>query len=430
MIEFFNTKMLDIKFIRENPDAIKKDLKKRGDKEKFAWVDEIIAKDEEYRKLLQKVQDLRHKRNSISADINKAKKEGKDIKSILEEAKKIPDKIKKNEEKTEKLVEEIKEKRMRLPNILHASVPEGESEEENKVLREVGKKKKFDFELISHGEWLEKKGQADFKRATKVSGAGFYFLKDKIAMLDFALQKFALDKLYSKDYIVVEPPFMVRREPYEGVTDLADFENVMYKIDNDDLYLIATSEHAIAAMHMNETFDSSELPVKYAGISACFRREIGSHGLDTKGLFRVHQFNKIEQFIFCKPSESWKLHEELLANAEEIFKELELPYRVVNICTGDIGIVAAKKYDMEVWMPREGKYREVVSCSNCTSYQAVRLGIRYSEAGEKDYVHTLNSTAIATSRALRAIIENYQQKDGTVLIPKVLLKYMNGVKKI
>jgi seryl-tRNA synthetase len=277
---------------------------------------------------------------------------------------------------------------------------------------------------------LEEKDQADFKRAAKTSGAGFYFLKDKIAMLDFALQKFALDKLVKKEYIVVEPPFMIRREPYEGVTDLADFENVMYKIEGDDLYLIATSEHAIGAMHMDETFDDSRLPIRYAGISSCFRREIGSHGLDTRGLFRVHQFNKIEQFIFCKPEDSWKLHEELLANAEELFKDLGLPYRVVNICTGDIGIVAAKKYDIEVWMPREEKYREVVSCSNCTSYQAVRLSIKYKDGDKKEYVHTLNSTAIATSRALRAIIENYQQKDGSVIVPKVLQPYMNGVKKI
>ncbi len=422
--------MLDIKFIRENPNAIKKDLKKRGDKEKIAWVDEVVANDEEYRKLLQKVQDLRHKRNSISADINKAKKEGKDIKSILEDAKKIPDKIKKAEEKIAVLSKDIKEKRMKLPNILHDSVPVGEDDSKNKVIKEVGKKKKFDFELMNHGEWLEKKDQGDFKRATKTSGAGFYFLKDKVAMLDFALQKFALDKLASKGYIVVEPPFMVRKKPYEGVTDLADFENVMYKIEGEDLYLIATSEHAIGAMHMNETFDADKLPLKYAGISACFRKEIGSHGIDTRGLFRVHQFNKIEQFIFCKPEDSWKLHEELLKNAEELFKELELPYRVVNICTGDIGIVAAKKYDIEVWMPREGKYREVVSCSNCTGYQAVRLGIKYKVGDKKEYLHTLNSTAIATSRALRAIIENYQQKDGTVLVPKALQKYMNGVKKI
>ncbi|MBD3163759.1 serine--tRNA ligase [Candidatus Woesearchaeota archaeon] len=422
--------MLDMKFIRENPHVIKKDLEKRGNIEKQAWVDEIISKDEKYRKLLQKAQKLRAQRNAVSRDINRAKKEGKDIKKILAEARAIPDRIKRTEQKGEKLKKDILEKRMRLPNILHESVPKGKDESGNVVLREEGKKRKADFEMMPHGEWLEKKKQGDFKRAAKTSGAGFYFLKDKAALLDFALQKFAIDKLAGKGYTLVEPPFMIRREPYEGVTDLADFENVMYKIDNDDLYLIATSEHAIGAMHMNETFEEDMLPVKYAGISACFRREIGSHGIDTRGLFRVHQFNKIEQFVFCRPEDSWKFHEELLANAEELFKELELPYRVVNICTGDIGMLAAKKYDIEVWMPREGKYREAVSCSNDTSYQAVRLNIKYKTADGKDYVHTLNSTAIATSRALRAIIENNVQKDGTVLVPKVLLPYMNGVRKI
>jgi seryl-tRNA synthetase len=422
--------MLDIKFIRENFELIKKDLIKRGQEEKIAWVEEIIQKDAEQRDLAKEAQELRRKRNTLSEEINKAKKEGKDAKAVLEEAKKIPDRVKAIEERMLILATDIKDKQMRVPNVLHDSVPIGKDESENEVVREAGKKKKFDFPLMSHGEWLEERKQADFERAAKTSGTGFYFLKDRIALLDIALQRFAIDKLMKKGYILIEPPFMIRREPYEGVTDLADFEKVMYKIDGDELYLIATSEHAIGAMHMNETFEEKELPLKYAGVSACFRREIGSHGIDTRGLFRVHQFNKIEQFIFCKPKDSWKMHEELLANAEEIFKELELPYRVVNICTADIGIIAAKKYDIEVWMPREEKYREVVSCSNCTAYQAVRLGIKYRKGAEKEYVHTLNSTAIATSRAIRAIIENYQQKDGSVAVPKVLKPYMNGIEKI
>jgi seryl-tRNA synthetase len=425
-----SNKMLDIKFIRENPDIIKKDLEKRQDKEKTVWVDEIIIKDEEYRKLLSEAQELRHKRNNLSKEINRLKKEGKDVKAVLEEAKLIPKRIEEIEILTTKIKDEIKEKQMRLPNILHESVPVGSSDEENEVVKEVGEKKNFDFELINHGELLAKKDQADFERATKISGSGFYFLKDKIALLDFALQKYALDKMMDKGYTIVTPPLMIRKEPYEGVTDLADFENVMYKIDGEEMYLIATSEHAIGSMFMNETFDADKLPIKMVGISPCFRREIGSHGLDTKGLFRVHQFNKIEQFIFCKPEDSWKFHEELLANAEEIFTELGLPYRVVNICTGDIGIVAAKKYDMEVWMPRENKYREVVSCSNCTAYQAARLNIKYKDSEKKQWVHTLNSTAIATSRAIRAIVENYQQKDGSIIVPEVLRKYMNGIEKI
>ncbi|MFA5247172.1 MAG: serine--tRNA ligase, partial [Candidatus Micrarchaeia archaeon] len=241
--------------------------------------------------------------------------------------------------------------------------------------------------------------------------------------------RFAMDLLVTKGYTPVMPPYMMNRAAYEGVTDLSDFEKVMYKIDGEDEYLIATSEHPMGGMYKDEIFEEKDLPLKLAGISPCFRREIGAHGIDTKGLFRVHQFHKIEQFIFCKPEESWAFHEELLANAEEVFQKLGLPYQVVAICTGDIGTVAAKKYDIEVWMPREKKYREVVSCSNCTAYQAARLNIKVRDRKDfesKQYVHTLNSTAIATSRALRAILENYQHEDGSVSIPKVLQPYMNN----
>jgi seryl-tRNA synthetase len=246
--------------------------------------------------------------------------------------------------------------------------------------------------------------------------------------MELALQKFAIDLLTKKGFILTQVPLMLRRKPYEGVTDLKDFETMMYKIENEDLYLIATSEHAIAARFSNHLFKSDELSKKFVGVSSCFRKEIGSHGVDERGLFRVHQFNKVEQFIFCKPEDSWKIFEDLIKNAEEIFKKLKLPYRIVSICTGDIGTVAAKKYDLEVYMPREKTYKEVVSCSNCTSYQATRLNIKYVKDGKKDYLHTLNSTAIATSRTLRAILENCQQKDGTVKVPSVLVPYMNGIK--
>jgi len=319
---------------------------------------------------------------------------------------------------------------MRLPNILHSSVPKGKDDSENKTVRTWGKKPKFKFELKSHGELIESLGLADFDNAAKVSGNGFYYLLGDIALLDMALQRFAIDILIKKGYILVQPPLMLRRKPYEGVTDLNDFETMMYKIDKEDLYLIATSEHPIGARYMNKILDEEMLPEKFVGISPCFRKEIGSHGIDTKGLFRIHQFNKVEQFIFCKPEDSWKFHEELIKNAEELFKKLKLPYRIVNICTGDIGTVAAKKYDIELFMPRENKYREVVSCSNCTSYQAVRLNVKYRKDNEKEYVHTLNSTAIATSRTIRAIIENYQQKDGSIKVPLALMPYMNGIKVI
>jgi seryl-tRNA synthetase len=245
-----------------------------------------------------------------------------------------------------------------------------------------------------------------------------------IAKLELALIHFAVDFLTKENYVLVEPPLMLRRKPYEGVTDLKDFETMMYKVQDEDLLLIATSEHPIAAMLMNGIYDEKQLPLKFVGYSPCFRKELGSHSIDTRGIFRVHHFNKIEQFVFCKPEDSWKFHEELLKNAETLFQKLKIHYRVVNVCTGDIGTVAAKKYDIEAWSPRENLYREVVSCSNCTSYQATRLNIKYRKGKEKEFAHTLNSTAIATSRALRAIIENYQQKDGSIKVPTVLQKYM------
>jgi seryl-tRNA synthetase len=244
-----------------------------------------------------------------------------------------------------------------------------------------------------------------------------------------ALMSFAIEEMVKKNYIPIEPPYLMRKEAYEGVTALSDFAEMLYKIENENLYLIATSEHPMAAMLQNEVLKEEELPLKLAGISACFRKEAGAHGKDTRGIFRTHQFNKIEQFIFCTPEQSWPLHEELLQNAENLVQKLELPYRIVNVCTGDIGTVAAKKYDVEAWMPAQNAYREIVSCSNCTDYQARRLNIRYREkegAPTKGFVHTLNSTALATGRTIVAILENYQQEDGSIIIPKVLRKYMSN----
>ncbi len=421
--------MLDIRFVRENSALVKADLKKRRDSEKLGWVDELLKIDKDYREALREAESLRAKRNEITEQVKQLVAQKKDAKKKIAEAKALPEKIRKAENEAAPLKEKIGWYLMRLPNILHGSVPVGKDSSENVVVRESGKKVSRP-ELAPHGEILEKNGWADFERAAKVAGAGFYFLKGKFALLDIALQRFALDRLISKGYTLIEPPFLMNREAYSGVTDLADFENVMYKIDSEDLYLIATSEHPMAAMFRDEILPAEKLPIKFAGLSACFRREIGKHGIDTRGIFRVHQFNKIEQFVFCRPEDSWRFHEELMKNAEEIFSDLGLAYRIVNICTGDIGIVAAKKYDLEVWMPRESEYREVVSCSNCTSYQAVRSNVKYRlKDGSKDYVHTLNSTAIATSRALRAILETHYE-DGAIKIPKALQPYMNGAKEI
>lgn len=421
--------MLDIRFIRASPDVVKADLKKRNDQEKIAWVDELLAKDARSRELKVETDQLRQRRNTIARDINAAKKAGQDAKPLMEEAASLPKKIKDHDAEQEEIRDRIRAILMRLPNILHESVPVGKDDSENVEIKRVGTPRTFAFEVKNHGQLAAEKGWADFERAAKTSGAGFYFLKGNLVLLDMALQRYAIDLLEKKGYTPVIPPYMINRTSYEGVTDLGDFEKVMYKIDGDDAYLIATSEHPIGAMYQDEIFEEKDLPLRLAGISPCFRREIGAHGLDTKGLFRVHQFTKVEQFVFCKPEDSWTIHEELLANAEEIFQGLGLPYHVVNICTGDIGTVAAKKYDIEVWMPRENAYKEVVSCSNCTSYQAVRLNIRVRDPKEfelKQHLHTLNSTAVATSRVLRAILENNQQEDGSVVVPEVLRPYMNG----
>ena len=423
--------MLDIRFIRAHPEIVKADLRKRNDPEKIGWIDDLLKKDARSRELKGETDTLRQRRNTIARDINTAKKAGRDAKDLMAEAAALPQKIRAYDTEQEEIKDTIHNYLMRLPNILHDSVPVGRDDSENVEIKRVGTPRTVDFEVKNHGQLASDNNWADFERATKIAGAGFYFLKGSLVLLDLSLQRYALDQLEGKGFTPVIPPYMINRSSYEGVTDLEDFEKVMYKIDGDDAYLIATSEHPIGAMYQGEIFEEKDLPLRLAGISPCFRREIGAHGLDTKGLFRVHQFTKVEQFVFCKPEDSWKIHEELLANAEELFLGLGLPYRVVNICTGDIGTVAAKKYDIEVWMPRENTYKEVVSCSNCTSYQAVRLNIRVRDKKDfesKQHIHTLNSTAVATSRVIRAILENNQHSDGSVEVPEVLWPYMNGQK--
>jgi len=419
--------MLDIKFISENEALVRKDLEKRGDKEKAGWVSELVKKQAQWKTVKEENDKLRNKRNVITREISELRKQNKDIKDAVKEAKDLPSKITDSDKKLQELGDRVAFILRRLPNVLHSTVPIGKDDTDNKEIKKWGKPKKA--EVKSHGELLEEKGLADFSRATKISGAGFHFLKGDLVKLELALINFAVNELEKSGFTPIEPPAIMRRKPYEGVVAIEDFEDVMYKIEGEDSYLIATSEHPIAAMHMNETFDEKDLPIKYCGISSCFRKEIGSHGVDTRGLFRVHQFNKVEMFVFAKPKDSWKIHEELLKIAEGLVRKLKIPYRVVNVCSGDMGLIASKKYDIEAWFPRQEKYREITSCSNCTSYQAVSLNIRYNEGKEKEYVHTLNSTAIAIGRMLVAIVENYQNKDGSINVPLVLQKLV-GKKKI
>ena len=415
--------MIDIKQIRENPERFEKAAKDKGfdvDIRQFCQLEQTL------RDAKTKLQDIATEKNKIGKSIPKLS--GDEKQSALAQLAKLKQDETAYEDKAAQLQPKINELMLLVPQPADDDVPAGKDDTENVEIKRVGTPKTFDFELRNHGQLAADQGWADFERATKTSGAGFYFLKGSLVLLDMALQRFAIDLLATKGYIPIIPPYMINRSSYEGVTDLDDFEKVMYKIDGSDAYLIATSEHPIGAMYQDEIFEEKDLPLRFAGISPCFRREIGAHGLDTKGLFRVHQFTKVEQFVFCTPEDSWKIHEELLTNAEELFTKLGLCYHVVNICTGDIGTVAAKKYDIEVWMPRENAYKEVVSCSNCTSYQAVRLNIKVRDKSDferKQHLHTLNSTAIATSRVMRAILENYQEPDGRVQVPPVLRSYMN-----
>lgn len=425
--------MLDVKLIRENPEAVKNNLMKRRNLEIIRMLDELIAVDGEWRRNLTKLNELRHERKIITTEIAALKKAGKDADSKVEKAKAIDAEITKIQGEVTRAEEKTCNYLMRLPNLLHDTVPLGKDENDNVQVRSWGSIPTFDFSIKNHIDLGLNLDIIDVERAGKVAGSRFFYLKREGALLDMALMNFAVEEIAKKGYTPIQPPYLMRREAYEGVTALSDFEDVLYKIENEDLYLIATSEHPMAAMFMNEVFKEAELPLKLVGISACFRKEAGAHGKDTRGIFRTHQFNKIEQFVFCTPEDSWELHEELVRNAEELMQKLGLPYRVVNVCTGDIGTVAAKKYDIEVWMPAQNAYREVVSCSNCTDYQARRLGIRYREkegAPPKGFVHTLNSTAIATGRTIVAILENFQQKDGSIVIPKVLRKYMHDIEKI
>jgi seryl-tRNA synthetase len=417
--------MLDIKLIREKPDSVRENIKKRQHPEYLEYLDELIESDKKWRELLEEANKLRAERNKISLEIAKLKKEKKDAGKLLKRASEIPEKIKEIEEETKGLEEKNTLLLMKIPNIIHDKVPIGKDESENVEIKRWEKPPKFNFEPKNHLEILQGLGLIDEERAAKASGHGFFYFKKDLVLLDFAIQKFALDFLKKKGFIIIEPPFMIKRKAYEGVVDLADFESVMYKIENEDLYLIATSEHAMGAMFMDEVLGKKELPMRLAGISPCFRKEVGTHGKYTKGLFRMHQFNKIEQFIFCLPEQSEKMLEEIQKNAEELYEALGLHYRVVELCSGDLSILKNRSYDTEIWMA-DGTFREIGSATNCTDYQARRLNVKFKEGEGKPpagFVHTLNNTALATSRTMLAILEQFQQKDGSVKIPKVLVPY-------
>ena len=420
--------MLDIHMFRDNQEQIRADHDKRGISHEK--IDQVIHFDKLWLSLQHQTNQLRQKKNTAAKGISEAKKSGDEerAQAILAEVASLGAEISRLEAETQEAVEQRDSIRMSIPNLLHPKVPQGADESGNTVHSAYGSKPEFDFEPRTHNELIEMNKWVDLKRAAKITGSRFFFLKGDLARLELALQTFAVDFIGQRGFTFVQPPVMMNRQAYEGVTDLNDFETVMYGIEPDKYYMIATSEHPLTSMYMGETIPEDMLPLKIVGVSPCFRREVGSHGQSDLGIWRVHQFTKIEQIVIAKPEQSWDLHEELLQNCIDLWNELGLHYEVVNICTGDMGTVAARKYDLEAWLPGAGQYKEIVSCSNCTDYQANRLQIKYGQPGHANQpiVHTLNSTAVATSRALVAIMEQNQLADGRVSIPEPLIPLMGG----
>ncbi len=415
--------MLEMKIFRENSKAIFDDLKKRNMIDDNAK--EVIQNDEKWRELIDEGNKLRAQRNAISKEVGELKKKGEDASELLQKMSDVKKRLSDNESDTKTSLDLREQARMKVPNILDEEVPRGTNEDGNLEISIHGPAKN-EGETKSHQEVMEAIEGADLKRAANISGRRFYFLTGELARLELALINYATEVLCERGYSLTIPPFMMNREAYEGVVDLNDFEEVMYKVEDHDLYLIATSEHPLTSRFKGEIVEIKDEPLRYAGISTNFRKEVGAHGISDRGIWRVHQFAKVEQVIICKPENSEELHQELISNATKIFKGLEIPFRIVDICTGDIGTVAARKFDLEAWMPASQQWKEVVSASNCRSYQSVRLNMRYRTPEGTDYPHTLNATAVATTRALASILENNQQADGSVVIPKILRKWMGN----
>ena len=415
--------MFTLKFVRENVDLIKKNIEKRGQLNKLDLVDELLKLDEDYLKLLKENQDLRALRNKLTIEINKLRKEGKDFKLKIKDVKDIPQKISKTDEELDSFRIKIDSILYQLPNLLDKSVGT-----KNKIVEKWGEPKKK--KTVNHYELAEKLSVLDCETSAKVTGNGFYYLKGSLARLNMALIQFAIETLTKKGFTYVEPPLMLRKKVCDSVIDMDFFKEHVYKIEGEDLYLIGTSEHPLIAMYMNEIIREKDLPLKLCGYSMCFRKEIGAHGIDEKGIFRTHQFNKVEQIVICNPSESDKLYEEILKNSTFLLKKLKLPYRVVQFGAKEVGDWKSKYADIEVWSSRKNDYIETMSCSNLTDFQSRKLGIKVEGHGEVYYPHTLNNTGIATSRILVAILENNQTTKGTVKVPSVLVPYMGGVKEI
>ncbi|GGM73699.1 serine--tRNA ligase [Thermogymnomonas acidicola] len=433
--------MIDVRSLREDPKPFYDSCRARGFD--VSVLDSFFDLDRRWRENSRRLNELKHSKNVITAQVAQAVKSGGDAEALREKVKGINGEIEQLEREQEAIERERDRVLRMIPNLIHSSVPVCFGDDNNVVVRSWGVAKVcredegymrangggMEYEIIekrprSHVDILPELNLVDLERAAKIAGSRFYFIKNRLLKLELALINYAIDFLSERGFSVVEPPFMLNLESMSGATDIETFRDTLYKIEGEDLYLISTSEHPIASMFSGEFLEERDLPMRVAGLSACFRREAGSHGKDTKGIFRVHQFNKVEQFVFCREDQSWEFLEEILNNAETIYRNLGIPYRVVNVCSGELGRLAAKKYDIEAWFPAQGRFREVVSASNDTDYQARALSIKYRSSEGNKFVHTLNSTAVATTRTLVAIVENFQRDDGKVIeVPKVLVPY-------
>ena len=414
--------MLDPKIIRDEPEKIRKMIIDRAVEFDF---DGMLELDKKRRDLIKETDELRKKRNQMSIAIGQAKKSNEDASSLLTDMGKISKDLDEHEQLQKTVESDYTNLAFSIPNMIHESVPIGTDESSNVELRRWGEIPQFNFQINDHIDLGQNLNIIDLERAAKTAGARFYYLKGGLVKLSQALISFALDFMQEKEYNLIQPPYMINRKSMEGAVIADDFEDVIYKVQDEDLFLIGTSEHAIASMHSDEILDGNKLPFRYASFSPCFRKEAGAHGKDQKGIFRVHQFDKIEQFIFAKPENSWTEHEKMISITEEFYKKLEIPFKVMLLSSGDMGKVSAKTFDIEAWMPGQNAYREIVSCSNCLDFQSRRLKIRFRDKSNEDtqYVHTLNSTLVAVERTIVSIMENFQTNDGHITVPQVLQKY-------
>ena len=414
--------MLDPKIIRDEPERIRKMLKDRAIDFDF---DKMLDLDKQRRDLIKETDELRKKRNQMSITIGQAKKSNQDTSTLLGDMGKISKDLDDLEESQKTVESDYRHLAFSIPNMIHESVPIGTDESANVELRKWGEIPQFDFPINDHIDLGQNLNIIDLERAAKTAGARFYHLQGGLVKLSQALISFALDFMVVKEYSLIQPPYMINRKSMEGAVIAEDFEDVIYKVEGEDLFLIGTSEHAIASMHADEILDGSQLPFRYASFSPCFRKEAGAHGKDQKGIFRVHQFDKIEQFVFAKPENSWDEHEKMISITEEFYEKLEIPFKVMLLSSGDMGKVSAKTFDIEAWMAGQNAYREIVSCSNCLDFQSRRLKIRFRDKSNEDtqYVHTLNSTLVAIERTIVSIMENFQTNDGHIRVPQVLQKY-------